>query len=277
MSGLVDLLAHEFIRNAVLAGVAAAVLCGVIGTFVVVKRLVFVSGGISHAAFGGLGVCYYFGFEPMLGAAATAVISALALGTFGRERGRSQDAVIGILWAVGMAIGVIFIYKTPGYAPNLMTYLFGNILTVSRGQMLLTWALVGVVLVLLLLFFKEFVAVAFDESFAAVQGVPVRSAVTGLMVLAALAVVFLIQLVGIILVIALLTIPPVVSMMLVRSFAAVLALSSALGAVMTLGGLALSYGLDVPSGPAIVLLGFAFLVAVAWMRRLRTGRLRAAG
>ncbi len=277
MNGLIELLSHEFIRNAVLAGVAAAVLCGVIGTFVVVKRLVFVSGGISHAAFGGLGVCYYLGLDPMLGAAATAVLSALALGTFGRERGRSQDAVIGILWAVGMAIGVIFIYKTPGYAPNLMTYLFGNILTVSRGQMLLTWALVGVVLVLLLLFFKEFVAVAFDESFAAVQGVPVRSAVTGLMVLAALAVVFLIQLVGIILVIALLTIPPVVSMMLVRSFAAVLALSSALGAVMTLGGLALSYGLDVPSGPAIVLLGFAFLVAVAWMRRLRTGRLRAAG
>ncbi len=276
MSGLVDLLAHEFIRNAVLAGVAAAVLCGVIGTFVVVKRLVFVSGGISHAAFGGLGVCYYFGFEPMLGAAATAVISALALGTFGRERGRSQDAVIGILWAVGMAIGVIFIYKTPGYAPNLMTYLFGNILTVTRGQMLLTWALVGVVLVLLLLFFKEFVAVAFDEPFAAVQGVPVRSAVTGLLVLAALAVVFLIQLVGIILVIALLTIPPVASMMLVRSFAAVLALSSALGAVMTLGGLALSYGLDVPSGPAIVLLGFAFLVAVAWTRRLGAGRQRAA-
>ncbi len=277
MSGPLDLLAHEFIRNAVLAGVAAAVLCGVIGTFVVVKRLVFVSGGISHAAFGGLGVCYYLGLDPMLGAAATAVVSALALGTFGRERGRSQDAVIGILWAVGMAIGVIFIYKTPGYAPNLMTYLFGNILTVSRGQMLATWALVGVVLVLLLLFFKEFVAVAFDESFAAVQGVPVKSAVTALLVLAALAVVFLIQLVGIILVIALLTIPPVASMMLVRSFAAVLALSSALGAVMTLGGLALSYGLDVPSGPAIVLLGFAFLVAVAWTRRLRTSRLRTAG
>ena len=268
--GLADLgsaLSYEFVRNALYAGLLASVLCGVVGTFVVVKRLVFLGGGISHAAFGGLGICYHYGVEPRLGAAAVAVVSALALGV-GRDAGgggarsRSADSVIGVLWAVGMALGIVFINSTPGYAPNLMTYLFGNILTVRRSDVLLTLGLVAVVLVLLALYFKELVAVAFDEEFAAVQGVPVDAVRILLLVVTALAVVFLIQLVGIILVMALLTIPPMVSLMLVRSFGAVMLLSTVLGAVMTVGGLVLSYLVDVPSGPAIVLLGAVMLGVV---------------
>ena len=174
--------------------------------------------------------------------------------------------MIGVLWAVGMALGIVFINSTPGYAPNLMTYLFGNILTVRRSDVLLTLGLVAVVLVLLALYFKELVAVAFDEEFAAVQGVPVDAVRILLLVVTALAVVFLIQLVGIILVMALLTIPPMVSLMLVRSFGAVMLLSTVLGAVMTVGGLVLSYLVDVPSGPAIVLLG-AVMLGVVWLGR----------
>jgi zinc transport system permease protein len=275
MSGsLADLgsaLSYEFVRNALYAGLLASVLCGVVGTFVVVKRLVFLGGGISHAAFGGLGICYHYGLEPRFGAAAVAVVSALALGAGGGpggERARSSDSLIGVLWAVGMALGIVFIHRTPGYAPNLMTYLFGNILTVRRSDVLLTAGLVAAVLVLLALFFKELVAVAFDEEFAAVQGVPVGAVRVLLLVVTALSVVFLIQLVGIILVMALLTIPPIVSLMLVRSFGAVMLLSTLLGAVMTVGGLILSYLVDVPSGPAIVLLGATMLALVALGRRL---------
>jgi len=262
MADALELLSYDFLRNAVLAGLLASVLCGVVGTFVVVKRLVFLAGGVAHAAFGGLGFCYFLGVDPRLGAVGAAVISALALANPGTGRGRSHDARIGILWAVGMALGVVFIYKLPGYAPNLMAYLFGNILTVRESDVLLTLGVTLVVAVLVALYFKESVALAFDEEFAAVQGVPVRSARIVLMLLTALSVVFLLQLVGIVLVIALLTIPPVIALRFARSFGAVVGLSIAIGVVMTQGGLALSYLYDLPSGPAIVLLGAALLVVV---------------
>lgn len=267
-----QLLTYDFLRNAVLAGLLAAILCGVVGTFVVVKRLVFLAGGVAHAAFGGLGICYFLGVDPRLGAAGAAVVSALVLanpgGGGGRSGGgRSQDARIGILWAVGMAVGVVFIYEIPGYAPNLMAYLFGDILTVRASDVLLTLAVTVVVAGLLALFFKESVALAFDEEFAAVQGVPVRGARIVLMLLTALSVVFLLQLVGIVLVIALLTIPPVVALRFAGSFGGVVGLSIAIGVAMTQGGLILSYLYDLPSGPTIVLLGAALLALVDAGRR----------
>jgi zinc transport system permease protein len=264
---LSDLLALAFVRHALAAGLLAALLCGIVGSFVVVKRLVFLSGGVSHAAFGGLGVCYFLGVDYRWGAAAAAVGSALALAGAGRGRGRSQDAIIGTLWAVGMAVGIVFLHETPGYAPDLMTYLFGSILTVSAGDVLLTGALVALLSLLLALYWKELVAVAFDEAFAAVQGVPVRLVLTLLLVAVALSVVFLIQLVGSLLAIALLTIPPTLALRLVHGFGTVMAAASAIAAVMTLGGLALSYAFDLPSGPAIVLLGAALLAIDAAAQR----------
>lgn len=266
---ILDALSYDFVRQALAAGLLASVLCGVVGTLVVVKRLVFLGAGISHASFGGLGLCYYLGFEPLLGAAAVAVGAALFLGRGAAAEGtaRSKDAMIGILWAVGMALGVVFVHLTPGYAPNLMTYLFGNVLTVGARDVAAAAVLVAVVVAAFGLFYKETVAVAFDEEFAAVQGVPVRLATTAILLLTALSVVFLIQLVGIILVMALLTIPPVVALMLFRRFLAVVAASTALGALMTVGGFAISYATDLPSGPAMVLLGTAVLLAVAGGRR----------
>jgi len=270
MATLIELWSYDFIRQAVFAALLASFLCGVIGTFVVVKRLVFISGGVSHAAFGGLGVCYYLGVEPLIGAGVVAIVSALLVAVGGRRWVRSQDAVIGILWSVGMAIGVVFVALSPGYAPNLMTYLFGNILTVSHGAVLVTFWFTLVVLGFALLFFKEFVAVSFDEEFARVQGVPVGVFMAILMVMVALSVVLLIQLVGIILVIALLTIPPVISLMLTRGFVSVILVSTFIGALMTLGGLALSYVFDLPSGPTMVLLGaLLMLPAYLWQRLVR--------
>src|SRR6195952_4016191 len=161
MHGFLAALHYEFLRNAVLAGVLASVLCGVIGTFVVVKKLAFISDGISHAAFGGMGLCFFFGVDPLLGAIPVALACALALGAVDRETIRSYDAIIGVLWSVGMAVGVVFVYKTPGYAPNLMTYLFGNILLVTPADVWTTLGLTIVVLAVFLLFGKELVAVSF--------------------------------------------------------------------------------------------------------------------
>lgn len=275
MPSILEALDYGFVREAIVAGLLASVLCGVIGTFVVVKRLVFISGGIAHAAFGGLGVCYFLGLDFRLGAAAAAILVAVFVGA-PRQRAwaHSHDAVIGILWAAGMAVGIVFVSMTPGYTPNLTTYLFGNILTVDRSDVLFTLVLVAVVLGVLAVYFKELVAVAFDEEFAAVQGVPVGTFTTLLMVLVALSVVALIQLVGIVLVIALLTIPPVLSLMLVRSFGAVLLVSTVLGSVITLGGLVISYHFTMPSGSAIVLLGTLLIPVVAGGRSLvrRFGR-----
>ena len=212
MSPLVEALSYEFVRNAVAAGVLASLLCGVIGTFVVVKRLVFVSGGISHAAFGGMGLAHLLGLSPLTGAVGASVLCALALGLAGSDRFRSHDAIIGVLWSAGMALGIVFIRLTPGYAPDLMSYLFGDILTVSSRDLAVALALNVCVLGIVAMLFKELVAVAFDEPFAAVQGLPVRALFTGLLVLTALSIVVLIQVVGIILVMALLTIPPLLAL-----------------------------------------------------------------
>lgn len=265
-------LSYEFLRNAVVAGVLASVLCGVIGTFVVVKKLAFISDGISHAAFGGMGVCFYLGIDPLLGAVPVALASALALGAVDRETIRSYDALIGVLWAVGMAVGVVFVYKTPGYAPNLITYLFGNILLVSRRDVVVILVLAVSVLSVLLLCFKGIVAVAFDEVFARVRGLPVRLLMSLLLAMIALSVVILIQVVGIILVVALLTIPSVISLMLWRDLRGVLFGSVLIGVGITLGGLVLSFYYDLPSGPAIVLLGAVLLVAVYGAKRARRRR-----
>lgn len=268
---MTELWSYDFIRQAVYAALLASLLCGVIGTFVVVKRLVFISGGVSHAAFGGLGVCYYLGLEPLLGAAVVAVVSALLVAAGSRRWIRSQDAVIGILWSVGMAIGVVFVALSPGYAPNLMTYLFGNILTVGQGVVMVTLGFTVLVVGFVLLFFKEFVAVSFDEEFARVQGVPVGMFMAVLMVMVALSVVLLIQMVGIILVIALLSIPPVISLVLTRGFVSVILLSTLIGAIMTLGGLVLSYIFDLPSGPTMVLLGALLMILTYLWQRVTRG------
>lgn len=279
MSALTDLLSHELLRNAVWAGLLASVLCGILGTFVVVKRLVFLGGGISHAAFAGLGLCHFLGLPPLWGAGAVAVISAAVLGLTGRAtagRAKSADAVIGILWAVGMAVGVVFLHVTPGYAPNLMSFLFGSLLAVTRTDVWITLGFVVVLLGILALFYDELVAVTFDQEFAAVQGVAVTRFMTLLLMLIALGLVLLIQLVGILLVLALLTIPPVIALRFARRLPTVMVLSTVLGMAMTLGGLTLSYTWDLPSGPAIVLLGAVGLGIVVGAGRLGSLRRRSA-
>ncbi len=261
MTGFLEGLAEfAFLRHALAAGLLASALCGIVGTFVVVRRLVFVGGGVSHAAFAGVGLGSALGWDPKLGAGATALVSAWYLS--GRAGGREADIRIGILWSVGMALGLVFLRFTPGYVPDPTPLLFGNVLGTTAADVAWLAALVVAGSTLLALFWKEAVAAAFDEDFAAIQGVRVRAAHRLWMTFIALSVTLTIQLVGILLVLALLAIPAAIAIRFCGGFGATMAAACAIGAAMTVGGLALSWSTDLPSGPTIVLLGAAGLALV---------------
>jgi len=261
---MLELLTYEFFRNAMMAALLAAVSCGIMGTYIVSKRIVFISGGITHASFGGLGLGYFFGINPILGAAAFAVLSALGIEYSSRKTEIREDSAIAILWALGMAIGVIFIFMTPGYAPNLMSYLFGNILTVSSTDLYLLLGLCIVMLMFFTLQFKHILYIAFDEEFARARRLPVNMIKYIMISLVALTIVFNIRVVGIILVISLLTIPQTIANMFVKRFFSIMIFSVLIALLGTISGLILSYLFDIPSGAAIIF----FLVILFFIARL---------
>jgi len=247
-------------RNALLAGLLAAIACGIIGTYVIVKRMVFISGGIAHASFGGIGLGYLLGINPVLGALFFAIASALGMGLVTRRTKLPEDTAIGILWAMGMALGVIFIGLAPGYAPDLFSYLFGNILTVPPSDLVIMLILDVIIISVVFLLYKEFLALSFDEEFSTVVGMPTERLYLILLGLIALTVVVLIRVVGIILVIALLTIPAAMARQYTHSMKRVMCLSILFGAVFAVSGLWLSYVVDLASGATIILVaGILFL------------------
>ena len=262
MFEFLDVLKNQgFMQNAVIVGLLASVACGVMGTYVVVRRIVFISGGISHTVFGGMGIAYYYGYNPIHGAVVSALIAALVIGFVSLRYHEYEDTMIGALWAVGMAIGVLFICKTPGYNVDLMSYLFGNILMVERESILLLGCLDALIVILVFLFYKRFLAVCFDEEYSELQGIGVVSTYLLLLCLIALTVVILIQVVGIILVIALLTLPAATARYYVRSLAQMMILASILGALFTTSGLIVSYQPNLPAGATIILIaGLAYLL-----------------
>jgi len=266
---MLEALQYEFMRNALLTGLLASVACGVVGVYVVVKRIVFISGGIAHASFGGIGLGYLLGVSPVLGATGFTLASALGMGLITRRTRLPEDTVIGILWAMGMAMGVVFVGLAPGYAPDLFTYLFGNILTVPASDLLVMLVLDAVVVGLVVAFYKEFLAVSFDEEFSTVVGVPVQGLYLLLLCMVALTVVVLIRVVGIILVIALLTMPAALAKQHTYDIRKMMLLASLFGAAFTLGGLWLSFELDVASGATIILLGGTVLLLRFGGARLR--------
>lgn len=261
---MIELLTYEFFRNAILAALFAAISCGIIGTYIVTKRIVFISGGITHASFGGIGIGYFFGFNPIMGAAVFAVLSALGIEYTSRKTEIREDSAIAILWALGMAIGVIFIYLTPGYAPNLMSYLFGNILTVSMTDIYMLLALSVVIILFFGLQFRNILYIAFDEEFARARRLPVGAIKYFMISLVALSIVFNIRVVGIILVISLLTIPQNIANMFVKSFFNIMLLSILIALIGTLSGLVIAYYFNIPSGAAIIF----FLVILFFSARL---------
>jgi zinc transport system permease protein len=269
---MLEVLQYEFMRNALIAGLLAAIACGIVGVYVVVKRVVFISGGIAHASFGGIGLGYFLGINPILGAMFFTIASALGMGLVTKRMRLPEDTAIGILWAMGMALGIIFIGLTPGYAPDLFSYLFGNILTVPAFDLILMLILDVIIITLVIVFYKEFLILSFDEEFSTIAGVPTERLYLLLLCLIALTVVVLIRVVGIILVIALLTIPAALARQFTHSLKKMMLLSILAGAVFTFSGLWLSYLLDLASGATIILVGGIVLSISFGVSKLRHKR-----
>ena len=270
---------HAFLQTAVVTALLASIGCGIMGTYVVVKRIAFLAGGIAHSVLGGMGAAVYFGFEPLHGALPAAIAAALLIGWV-RLRWRAQeDTLISALWAIGMAVGVLFIAKAPGYQSDLMSYLFGNILLVPPESLWFMVALDLLLLTIVAAYHRQFLAVVFDEEFARLRGVPVDFFYMLLLVLVAVTVVLLIQIVGLILVLALLTLPAAVAGHYVHSLGRMMLIATLLGAALSIAGLALSYGPDLPAGPTIILLAggvYVLSAMIAQIRGRRSARLAAA-
>lgn len=276
MSSFLDALwAHGFLQNALLAGVLASIGCGLMGTYVVVKRIGFLAGGIAHTVLGGMGIAYFFEANPMVGALSAALIAALLIGWVSLRWREQEDTLIGALWAIGMALGILFISQTPGYDVDLMSYLFGNILMVSRQELYLMAAIDVVLVATVTVFYRQFLAVAFDEEFARLRGVPVTFFYLSLLCMVAVTVVLLIQVVGLILVIALLTLPAAIAAQYVATVGRMMLLAMAIGIVFTSTGLAASYEPDLPAGATIILLaGVSYMVSLFGKRLLQGWQLR---
>ena len=257
-----ELLQYEFIRNALLAVLLASIACGIIGVYVVVKRIVFISGGIAHASFGGVGLGYFLGVNPIWGIIPFSILSALAMGLVSKRTRIPEDTAIGILWALGVSLGIVFIGLSPGYAPDLFSYLFGNILTVTSVDLIIMLILDLVIIMVVFLFYKEFLALSFDDEFATVVGVPTVKLYFLLLCLIALTIVVLMKVVGIIMIIALLTIPAAISKQYTSNLKKMIFISILLSAIFGLGGLWLSYQLNLASGATIVIVsGIGFILS----------------
>jgi zinc transport system permease protein len=267
------LTSHYFLQNALLGGILASVACGVVGSYVVVKRISYLAAGIAHAILGGMGIAYFFGNSPMSGALVAAVVFALILGWVSLRWKQQEDTIIGALWSMGMAVGILFLSKAPGYHMDLMSYLFGNILMISRDDLYLIGGLDLVILITVGLFYKQLLAVAFDEEFAKLRGISVEWFYILFLILIGFTVVIMIRIVGLILVIALLTIPPAIANHYIRSLNHMMILAVILGVFFTCSGLALSYEPDLPSGPMIIVLaGSVFIVSVLAQNAFRKKR-----
>lgn len=269
---MIEALHYEFMRNALFAAILVSIACGIVGTLVVIKKIVFISGGITHAAFGGIGLGYLLGINPVLTALPFSLLSAIGIGIIRKRTRISEDSAIGILWAVGMALGILFIGLTPGYAPDLFSYLFGSILTVPLSDILIMIVLDVVIIVTVLVLYKELQALLFDEEFSAIAGVRTNILYIVLLCLVALSIVVLIRVIGIILVIALLTIPTTIVRQFTNRLRTLMVFSIVSAAVFTVAGLWLSYVLNLPSGAVIVLVfAVAFLASSVLKRITRPG------
>ena len=257
-------------QNALMGGILASVACGIIGSYVVVKRIGYLAGGIAHAVLGGMGIAYYLDRSPIEGALVAALVFAFILGWVSLRMQQQEDTIIGALWAGGMAIGILFISKTPGYNVDLMSFLFGNILMIASEDLYWIAGLDLLILVIVFLFYKQFIAVSFDEEFAWLRGISVERFYLLFLSLVALTIVILIQIVGLILVIALLTLPAAIAGLYVRSLNLMMVLATLFGIVFTTGGLALSYQPDLPPGPTVILLAGGLYLLSLVMHRFKT-------
>ncbi len=270
---LKDLQSYSFLQYALLAGVLSSISCGIIGSYVTVRRITYIAGAIAHCTLGGMGAArflqkeYSIPITPLQGAVAAAILAALLITWVKHYANQREDTVLSAIWSIGMAIGLFFISQTGGYNEDLMSYLFGDILMVSRQDLILIGMLDMVIIAVVLLFYNKLIGVCFDEEFARISGVNVDFFEFLLLIMIALTVVLLVQVVGIVMVVAMLTLPAAAAGHLVKRLWQMMAIAVFLCLVSTTGGLALSYQPDFPAGASIVILtGIIYFVVVAVKR-----------
>lgn len=257
---MLDILNYEFMQNAILAGLLVSFAAGIIGSLIVVNRMVFLAGGIAHTSYGGIGMAVYFGIPIFFGASLFAVAAALLMAKITLNQRDKIDTFIGLIWAVGMAIGILLVDLTPGYNVDLMSYLFGSILAVSSEDIQYMSILLVAIVTIVTLFYREILAVSYDSQYASLRGINVKFFYTLILVLSALTIVIAIKVVGLILVIALLTIPIYIAERLSNSLGVMMIISGVLSSVFTLIGLLFSYQFDLTSGASIILVSAAGLM-----------------
>ncbi|SHO81000.1 Zinc ABC transporter, inner membrane permease protein ZnuB [hydrothermal vent metagenome] len=271
---MLEALHYEFIQNAIIAGILVSFASGIIGSLIVVNRMVFLAGGIAHTSYGGIGIAIYLGLPIFFGATIFAIASALLL-AFLTLKGRDNiDTIIGLIWAVGMAIGIIFIDLTDGYKVDLMSYLFGSILAVSSSDLIYMSILLAIIIISVVIFYREILAVSYDIEYASLRGINIKFFYSLILVLSALTVVIAIKIVGLILVIALLTIPIYIAQNLANSLAIMMILSAILSSIFTLIGLVISYDYDISSGATIILvsaLSLIIFLSINFLIRVKNG------
>ena len=274
------ILEYQFLQNAFLAGILASIVCGIVGVIIVEKKLVMMSGGIAHTSYGGVGLGYLIGFEPIIGAFLFSMCAALGIGYIKRKGGARSDVVIGLFWSLGMALGILFIALMPGYPPDLSSYLFGSILSVTKADLYLMICLSFIVMLVIIVLFNDWKAYLFDEEFASIIGIKTAFLEYLLLVLIAMTVVVLIRVVGIILVLALLTAPAATAGMLTSNLKKRMIYSVILGNIFCMAGLWISYAMNIASGAAIVILSVMCYLLIYTVRlifiRLKRTRIAAA-
>jgi len=275
---MIDALHFEFMRNALAAGLLASVICGIMGTLAVVNRIVFLSGGIAHAAFGGIGLAVFMGWPFLVSTLGFSLAAALVMGVVSLTARHRADTIVGVIWALGMACGILLLDLTPGYQVDLMSYLFGSILTVPAADLRAMLAVGALVTAVVAFCYHDLLALSYDTEFARIRGVPVRALYFLLVCLLAVTVVLVIRIVGLILVIALLTIPPFIAEKYAKSLAHMMIGACLLGASFTIAGLWLSYRFDLTSGAAIIAVaGVVFLISLLEEKFVGFGRRQRAG
>lgn len=255
---IIESLSYSFFQNALLVGLLSSVACGLIGSYVIIKRISFISGSIAHASFGGIGLSFYLGFNPISGAILFGVGSAWFISLIRHKFKQQEETLIGIVWALGMAIGIIFVHLTAGYTSDLFSYLFGNILFTTQEDIGLIIGLNILILALIVLFYRAFQAITFDENYAKVLNLPVKTLNLLLLTLTAITTVILIKVVGVILVIALLTLPAATALNFSNKLKNIQILAIIFGCISTTTGIFLSNFVNIPSGPAIIFIATFF-------------------
>jgi zinc transport system permease protein len=257
---MMEILQYTFFQHALLGSLFASIVCGVIGTYIVTRRLVFISGGITHDSFGGVGLGMYLGVSPILSAALFSVLSAFGVEWLSKRSDMREDSAIAVFWTFGMAVGIIFSFLSPGFAPDLSSYLFGNILTITRSDIWLLVVLSVLVSAFFICFMNPIIYISFDREFARSQRIPVRLFEYLLMMFIALTIVACLRMVGIVLAISLLTIPQMTANLFTNRYRTIILVSMLVGYLSCLGGLLFSYAYNVPSGATIIF--FSILIYV---------------